>query len=83
MSVSERVGRYRDRLRAQGLRPVQIWVPDTRSPHFVEECRRQSLLIKKTNTMTRSTNGWARWLTRMAGSETRLFSHGYIAGRLR
>ena len=46
MSVSERVGRYRDRLRAQGLRPVQIWVPDTRRPHFVEECRRQSLLIK-------------------------------------
>ncbi|MGB1046501.1 MAG: antitoxin MazE-like protein [Litorivicinaceae bacterium] len=27
MSVSECVGRYRDRLRAQGLRPVQIWVP--------------------------------------------------------
>jgi hypothetical protein len=33
-------------LRARGLRPVQIWVPDTRSPHFAEECRRQSLLIK-------------------------------------
>lgn len=46
MSISERVGRYRDRLRAQGLRSVQIWVPDTRSPHFAEECRRQSLLIK-------------------------------------
>ena len=46
MSVSERVGRYRDRLRVRGLRPVQIWVPDTRSPHFAEECRRQSLLIK-------------------------------------
>jgi hypothetical protein len=46
MSVSERVGRYRDRLRAQGLRPVQRWVPDTRSPYFLEECRRQSLLIK-------------------------------------
>ena len=46
ISVSERVGRCRDRMRAQGLRPVQIWVPDTRSPHFLEECRRQSLLIK-------------------------------------
>ncbi len=46
MSISERVGRYRDRLRAQGLRSVQIWVPDTRNPHFVEECRRQSILIK-------------------------------------
>ena len=28
-----------------GLRPVQIWVPDTRRPDFAEECRRQSLLV--------------------------------------
>jgi len=27
-----------------GLRPVQIWVPDTRRPGFAEECRRQSRL---------------------------------------
>jgi hypothetical protein len=27
-----------------GLRPVQIWVPDTRRPDFAEECRRQSRL---------------------------------------
>lgn len=27
-----------------GLRPVQIWVPDTRRPDFAEECRRQCLL---------------------------------------
>jgi len=32
-------------LRAQGLRPIQIWVPDTRSPAFAEEARRQSLLV--------------------------------------
>ncbi|MGH8611907.1 MAG: antitoxin MazE family protein [Gammaproteobacteria bacterium] len=37
--------RYRERLRAQGLRPIQLWVPDTRSPRFAEECRRQSLLV--------------------------------------
>lgn len=42
-SVSERVQRRRDTLRAAGLRPVQIWVPDTRRPGFAEECRRQSL----------------------------------------
>lgn len=42
-SVSERVRRRRDALRAAGLRPVQIWVPDTRRPGFAEECRRQSL----------------------------------------
>ena len=34
--------RYRERLRAQGLRPVQIWVPDTRAPDFVKEMRAQS-----------------------------------------
>jgi hypothetical protein len=36
------VRRYRERLRAKGLRPVTIWVPDTRAPGFDEECRRQS-----------------------------------------
>jgi len=29
-------------MRAAGLRPIQIWVPDTRRPAFAEECRRQS-----------------------------------------
>jgi hypothetical protein len=32
-------------LRAQGLRPLQIWVPDTRSRRFSAEARRQSLAI--------------------------------------
>ena len=27
------------------MRPVQIWVPDTREEGFAEECRRQSLLV--------------------------------------
>jgi Protein of unknown function (DUF3018) len=40
-----RVKAHRDRLRAQGLRPIQIWVPDTRSPEFAKEAKRQSLLI--------------------------------------
>jgi hypothetical protein len=44
--VVERVKRHRDGLRAAGLRPVQIWVPDTRRPGFAEECRRQSLLLR-------------------------------------
>ena len=41
----ESVSRYRERMRAQGFRPIQIWVPDTRAPKFAEECRRQSLLV--------------------------------------
>jgi hypothetical protein len=36
---------YRQRMRAAGLRPVQVWVPDTRSPEFAEACRRQSRAI--------------------------------------
>lgn len=46
-STSERVQRHRAALRASGLRPVQIWVPDTRQAGFAEECRRQSLSLRK------------------------------------
>jgi len=40
--VRKRVREHRRRLRAQGLRPVQIWVPDVRSPEFEREAHRQS-----------------------------------------
>lgn len=43
--ISERVQKRREALRAAGLRPVQIWVPDTRQPDFVIECRRQATLV--------------------------------------
>ncbi len=46
--TSKRVQKRRDALRAAGLRPVQIWVPDTRStrsPGFAAECRRQAALV--------------------------------------
>ncbi len=43
--MSERVGSHRQRLRALGLRPVQIWVPDVRSPEFVAEAHRQALAV--------------------------------------
>lgn len=42
-STAQRVQRHRDELRAAGLRPVQIWVPDTRRAGFDAECRRQSV----------------------------------------
>ena len=32
-------------MRAQGLRPVQIWVPDVRSPEFAAEAHRQSAQV--------------------------------------
>lgn len=45
MAVRERVQAHRAKLRAQGLRPVQIWVPDVRSPEFAAEAHRQALLV--------------------------------------
>ena len=42
--VTVRVQKRRDAMRMAGLRPVQIWVPDTRRPDFTDECRRQSRL---------------------------------------
>lgn len=32
---------YRRRLRQQGLRPAQVWVPDQRAPGFRKELKRQ------------------------------------------
>jgi Zn-dependent M28 family amino/carboxypeptidase len=32
-----KVRTHREKLRAQGLRPIQIWVPDVRSPEFAAE----------------------------------------------
>ena len=44
-ATNEKVRRHRARLREQGLRPLQVWVPDTRTPGFAEEARRQSLAV--------------------------------------
>jgi hypothetical protein len=43
--VSERVRKRRAALRASGLRPIQIWVPDTKRPGFLDECRRQARVV--------------------------------------
>jgi len=40
-----KVQEHRERLRKQGLRPIQIWVPDVRSPAFRAEAHRQSLAV--------------------------------------
>lgn len=59
---------YRARMRAQGLRPVQVWVHDTRSLLFRTEAQRQSLLIagdRQDSEMTETlesladTEGWS------------------------
>ena len=46
LSGAERARRYREKMRAAGLKPVQVWVWDTSRPGFAEECRRQSALLR-------------------------------------
>ena len=43
----DKVRAHRQRLRRQGLRPIQIWVPDVRSPAFAAEAHRQSLAVAR------------------------------------
>lgn len=45
--VSDRVEKHRAALRAAGLRPIQIWVPDVRSSTFASKAHRQSLAVAK------------------------------------
>lgn len=47
--VSVRVQKHRAALRHAGMRPIQIWVPDTRSKDFAKECRRQTLIAAKSD----------------------------------
>ncbi len=46
-SVARRVQKHRESLRAAGLRPIQIWVPDVRSKSFAAQARRQSLAVAR------------------------------------
>ncbi|HEY3910579.1 MAG TPA: antitoxin MazE family protein [Stellaceae bacterium] len=72
MSRAERVERRRGKLRAAGLRPVQIWVPDARVPGFAEECGRQSRLIRdsETDASRAEDEAWAIASWEAAGRET-------------
>jgi hypothetical protein len=56
MAGRERGSAYRAWMRAQGLRPVQVRVPDVRPPHFVAEAHRQSALVAAADSKTDDTN---------------------------
>ena len=43
----EKMRIYRAKLRRQGLRPLQLWVPDTRAPGFTEAIRQQSMIVSR------------------------------------
>jgi hypothetical protein len=47
--ANTRAQKRRKAMRLAGLRPVRIWVPDTRRPEFALECQRQSLLVAQTD----------------------------------
>ena len=44
-TTTERVRKHREQLRAEGLKPVQIWLPDTRSERFRRKCEQESLSL--------------------------------------
>lgn len=46
-SSRDKVRKHRKRLREQGLRPIQVWVPDVNSPGFAAEARRQCLALAR------------------------------------
>jgi hypothetical protein len=48
-SSRDKVRAYRERLRARGLRPIQIWISDTRSSAFKAEAHRQSQLVAQSS----------------------------------
>lgn len=46
-TARERMQARRERLRAQGLRPIQFWVPDLRNPKVQADLRRQAKLLAR------------------------------------
>lgn len=44
-AVTDRVRKHRQALRAAGLKPVQIWLPDTRLESFRRKCERECLSL--------------------------------------
>ena len=48
-SSRDKVRAHRERLRAQGLRPIQIWVPDVRTIAFKKAAHKQSAAIAKSS----------------------------------
>jgi hypothetical protein len=46
-SSRDKVRAHRERLRRQGLRPIQVWVPDVRAPSFRAKAHRQSLAVAR------------------------------------
>jgi hypothetical protein len=46
-TAQQRMASRRERLRAQGLRPVQHWVPDLRDPKVLAQIRREGAMLSR------------------------------------
>ena len=66
-TTTERVRKHREALQAAGSKPIQIWIPDTRSESFRRQCEQESLLLAGDRTEAEmmawiaevaDTNGW-------------------------
>ena len=44
-AAAKRMAEYRKRMRAKGLKPVHIWLPDRNNPAYIEECKRQAAAL--------------------------------------
>lgn len=42
---AKRVRKHREKMKAAGLKPVTIWLPDVNAPGYREEIRRQCLIL--------------------------------------
>jgi len=64
-AVTERVRKHREQLRADGLKPIQLWIPDTRSESFRQKCERESLLLATDPLETETLD----WIAEVADSD--------------
>lgn len=48
-TTAQRVQKHRAGLRASGLKPIQIWVPDTKRKGFAAECYRQGIVAARSD----------------------------------
>jgi len=58
VSVAERVTTYRDKMRAAGYRPIQLWVPDVRSSAVVRRIAAQGRRVA----LADAQDGSLQWL---------------------
>jgi len=63
LTVTENVRNHRERYRAQGLRPVQFWVPDIRNQSFRETIQHEAALIAEVDSEDGDYWQWADGLT--------------------